>query len=228
MLGCLQSSCTANAQLSSACIFLHAGLLCLLICSCTAHAQLSPKSLTLGHNSDANAGHTCAGPGRRKLKVKDPEQYHWHPKELLAAICSIYIHLARADARGVFAAAIAADGRCYRPDMFPEAAQVRQGAPQWPPVVVAGCREGSGPCGSCPYPFSWLRRGCRLVSGVVGCRACCTRALFPEAHQCQLATHQSCCVMAVRHAAMLSGWPLQEVGLMRRCCAASCCWGRGR
>ena len=67
---------------------------------------------------------STAGPGRRKLKVKDPENYHWRPKELLAAICSIYIHLGRADAQGVLASAIAADGRCYRPDMFPEAAQV--------------------------------------------------------------------------------------------------------
>lgn len=65
-----------------------------------------------------------AGPGRKKLRVKEPEKYHWRPKELLASICSIYVHLNRADARGVFAAAIAADGRCYRPDMFPEAAQV--------------------------------------------------------------------------------------------------------
>ena len=65
-----------------------------------------------------------AGPGRRKLKVKDPEHYHWRPKELLANICAIYVHLGRADTQGVFASAIAADGRCYRPEMFPEAGQV--------------------------------------------------------------------------------------------------------
>ncbi|KAK9806446.1 hypothetical protein WJX73_007867 [Symbiochloris irregularis] len=64
------------------------------------------------------------GPGRRKLKLKDPEHYHWRPKELLASICDIYVHLGRADGQGVFAAAIAEDGRCYRPEMFPEAAQV--------------------------------------------------------------------------------------------------------
>ena len=71
----------------------------------------------------------CAGPGRRKLKLKDAEHYHWRPKELLASICDIYVHLGRADSQGVFAAAIADDGRCYRPEMFPEAAQVLSSPP---------------------------------------------------------------------------------------------------
>jgi hypothetical protein len=64
------------------------------------------------------------GPERRKLKIKDPQRYSWNPKEVLAQIAAIYVNLSRADAGGVFAREIAADERCYREAMFPEAAQV--------------------------------------------------------------------------------------------------------
>ena len=39
----------------------------------------------------------AAGPERRKLKIKDAERYGWQPKEMLAQIASIYIHLGQAD-----------------------------------------------------------------------------------------------------------------------------------
>jgi ubiquitin conjugation factor E4 B len=56
--------------------------------------------------------------------VRDPDKYQFKPKELLAQICSVYLHLFAADKAGVFAASIAADGRSYRPAMFAEAALV--------------------------------------------------------------------------------------------------------
>lgn len=65
-----------------------------------------------------------AGPERRKLKIKDPQRYSWQPKEVLAQIAAIYVHLGRADSAGVFAREIANDERCYRREMFAEAAQV--------------------------------------------------------------------------------------------------------
>lgn len=48
--------------------------------------------------------------------------------EVLAQIASIYVHLARADSRGVFAKAIAADKRSYRQEQFMETREV--GLPQ--------------------------------------------------------------------------------------------------
>ncbi len=56
--------------------------------------------------------------------MKDPEKYQFKPKELLAQICSIYLNFANADRDGVFARAVAADGRSYREAMFSEASLV--------------------------------------------------------------------------------------------------------
>jgi hypothetical protein len=56
--------------------------------------------------------------------VRDPAKYNWNPKQLLTQICSVYLNLYRADKQGVFAAAIAADARSYRPQMFAEASHV--------------------------------------------------------------------------------------------------------
>lgn len=58
------------------------------------------------------------------LQVRDPEKYSWEPKQLLSQICRVYLNLHNADRQGVFAAAIAADARSYRPQMFAEAAYV--------------------------------------------------------------------------------------------------------
>ena len=57
-------------------------------------------------------------------QIKDPDKYNFKPKELLAQICSIYLNMDRGDRKGVFAAAVAADKRSYRSQMFPEAANV--------------------------------------------------------------------------------------------------------
>lgn len=65
-----------------------------------------------------------AGPERRKLKIKDAERYGWQPKEMLAEIASIYVHLGRADQQAIFARAIANDERSFRQEMFAEASKV--------------------------------------------------------------------------------------------------------
>ena len=65
-----------------------------------------------------------AGPQRRQLKVKDPEKYGWNPKELLTMIADVYLNLFDADTNGAFVAAIAADGRSYRDEVFTETATV--------------------------------------------------------------------------------------------------------
>ncbi|CAK0786013.1 hypothetical protein CVIRNUC_009226 [Coccomyxa viridis] len=64
------------------------------------------------------------GPERRKLKIKDAERYGWQPKEMLAEIASIYVHLGRADQQAIFARAIANDERSFRQEMFAEASKV--------------------------------------------------------------------------------------------------------
>ena len=66
----------------------------------------------------------CAGPERRKLKIKDAERYGWQPKEMLAQIASIYVHLGRADQQAIFARAIANDERSFRQEMFAQASKV--------------------------------------------------------------------------------------------------------
>eukprot|EP00898_Chlorokybus_atmophyticus_P007588 jgi/Chlat1/7830/Chrsp66S00575 len=65
-----------------------------------------------------------AGPQRRDLKVQDPEKYNFRPKELLAMIADIYLHLAVGDSNGSFPAAIARDGRSYRPENLPSAVSI--------------------------------------------------------------------------------------------------------
>lgn len=58
------------------------------------------------------------------LQIDNPEQYNFRPKWLLVQICTIYLHMSAADRGGVFAAAVAADKRSYRPEMFAEASMI--------------------------------------------------------------------------------------------------------
>lgn len=58
------------------------------------------------------------------LQVRDPSKYSWDPKHLLSQICRVYLNLHRTDRQGVFAAAIAADERSYRPEMFAEVSNI--------------------------------------------------------------------------------------------------------
>jgi ubiquitin conjugation factor E4 B len=66
------------------------------------------------------------GPRSQELKVDDPEKYNFRPKELLAQVCNVYLHLAVSPA---FAPAVAHDGRSYRHEIFTKAASIleRQG-----------------------------------------------------------------------------------------------------
>jgi ubiquitin conjugation factor E4 B len=72
-----------------------------------------------------------AGPGRRGLKVADPEALHWRPKAMLASLAAVYVNLARAAAASggaagtrCLAGALAADARSFSPDLLPAAAEV--------------------------------------------------------------------------------------------------------
>lgn len=58
---------------------------------------------------------------RRRLRVKDPEQYHWHPKRLITQLAQIHISLYRAR-RGEWVQAVAADTDYYgrAPQLFTE------------------------------------------------------------------------------------------------------------
>lgn len=61
------------------------------------------------------------GPRSQELKVDDPETYNFRPKELLAHVCRVYLHLSVSPA---FAPAVAHDGRSYRPEVFSKAASI--------------------------------------------------------------------------------------------------------
>lgn len=57
--------------------------------------------------------------------MREPEKYNFAPKELLTQICTIYLNLESEDGdKGALTAAIAADGRSYREEMFAEASAV--------------------------------------------------------------------------------------------------------
>ncbi len=87
--------------------------------------------MAFGLSSGVTGLFSPAGPERRKLKIKDAEQYGWQPKDMLAQIASIYIHLGRADGQGGFARAIAEDERSFRQEMFAEASKVHCMHPGW-------------------------------------------------------------------------------------------------
>ncbi|XP_039301602.1 ubiquitin conjugation factor E4 B isoform X2 [Nilaparvata lugens] len=58
------------------------------------------------------------GPKCKNLKVQQPEKYGWEPRRLLGQVVDIYLHL---DCEQ-FAAAIAADERSFRKELFDDAA----------------------------------------------------------------------------------------------------------
>ncbi|KAJ2945762.1 hypothetical protein O0L34_g604 [Tuta absoluta] len=58
------------------------------------------------------------GPKCNNLKVRRPEKYGWEPRRLLSQLVDIYLHLDSA----AFHAALAADERSFRPQLFSEAA----------------------------------------------------------------------------------------------------------
>lgn len=58
------------------------------------------------------------GPKCKNLKVNEPEKYGWEPRRLLSQLVDIYLHLDCEE----FAAAIAADERSFRKELFEDAA----------------------------------------------------------------------------------------------------------
>ncbi|XP_075218617.1 ubiquitination factor E4B [Lycorma delicatula] len=58
------------------------------------------------------------GPKCKNLKVQTPEKYGWEPRRLLSQVVDIYLHLDCEE----FAAAIAADERSFRKELFDDAA----------------------------------------------------------------------------------------------------------
>ncbi|XP_064470704.1 ubiquitin conjugation factor E4 A-like [Ornithodoros turicata] len=66
------------------------------------------------------------GPEKKKLKVKDLNEYEFKPQELVQNICKIYDHLGSPDTTTAhaFCIAVSRDGRSYSPDLFPQAQNV--------------------------------------------------------------------------------------------------------
>ncbi|GAB4822698.1 hypothetical protein N2152v2_009744 [Parachlorella kessleri] len=58
---------------------------------------------------------------RKRLRVRDPEKYSWHPKELISQLARIHLNLYRTNP-GQWAEAVVADENYYgtTPQMFPE------------------------------------------------------------------------------------------------------------
>lgn len=67
---------------------------------------------------------SLVGPKCGELKVKEPEKYSFHPKQLLKALTTVYVNLAGEDE---FVSAIARDSRSFRVELFVRAVQILQG-----------------------------------------------------------------------------------------------------
>ena len=64
---------------------------------------------------------TMVGPKSSNLKVDEPEQYGWNPRQLLADILGVFINLS---GQPTFVQAIARDGRSYKPGNFDKAVEI--------------------------------------------------------------------------------------------------------
>lgn len=70
----------------------------------------------LDHNLESLVGKKCG-----ELKVRDPQQYSFNPKELLRSLTTVYIHLSD---EHEFIAAVARDGRSFRKELFERAVHI--------------------------------------------------------------------------------------------------------
>lgn len=68
---------------------------------------------------------TLAGPKCQDLKVSDPAKFHFQPKILLADLLAVFLNLS---GRQQFRAAIVADGRSYRKELFERAIRIARKA----------------------------------------------------------------------------------------------------
>jgi len=59
------------------------------------------------------------GPKKKNLKVKNFEEFQFRPRELVANICHIYVHLGFDSPE--FCRAVARDGRSYSHELFEQA-----------------------------------------------------------------------------------------------------------
>lgn len=71
----------------------------------------------LAHMLDYNL-EALVGPKRANLKVKNPEEYGWNPRQMLAEVTDVYLNL---QGKQSFVDAVATDGRAYRPEYWAEA-----------------------------------------------------------------------------------------------------------
>jgi ubiquitin conjugation factor E4 B len=71
----------------------------------------------LAHMLDYNL-EALVGQKRANLKVENPEEYGWVPRQMLAEVTDVYLNL---QSKQSFIDAIATDGRSYRPEYWNEA-----------------------------------------------------------------------------------------------------------
>lgn len=71
----------------------------------------------LAHMLDYNL-EALVGPKRASLRVKNPEDYGWNPRQMLAEVTDVYLNL---QGKQSFVEAVATDGRAYRPEYWTEA-----------------------------------------------------------------------------------------------------------
>lgn len=71
----------------------------------------------LAHMLDYNL-EALVGPRRSSLKVKNPEEYGWNPRQMLAEVTDVYLNL---QGKQSFINAVATDGRSYSPQYWDEA-----------------------------------------------------------------------------------------------------------
>ncbi|KAJ4403561.1 Ubiquitin conjugation factor E4 [Didymella pomorum] len=74
----------------------------------------------LAHMLDYNL-EALVGPKKSSLKVDNPEEYGWNPRQMLAELTDVYLNL---QGKQSFIEAVATDGRSYRPDYWIEAHKI--------------------------------------------------------------------------------------------------------
>jgi ubiquitin conjugation factor E4 B len=74
----------------------------------------------LAHMLDYNL-EALVGPKKQNLRVENPEEYGWNPRQMLAEVTDVYLNL---QAKQSFIDAVATDGRSYRPEYWAEAQKI--------------------------------------------------------------------------------------------------------
>jgi ubiquitin conjugation factor E4 B len=76
----------------------------------------------LAHMLDYNL-EALVGPKKSQLKVENPEEYGWNPRNMLAEVTDVYLNL---ESKQSFIDAVATDGRSYREEYMNEAYKILQ------------------------------------------------------------------------------------------------------